>query len=142
MRAPTLSSRAALRSPAPKILVCVIALGLMLLALATARLPESARAAEEDAPSIVTVNAASYTGPLAPGTIAAAFGVNLAASTNLAEQVPLPTELDGSSARLMDSENVEHPLSLFFVSPGQINFLMPDDVALGQAQIIITREDG
>lgn len=113
----------------------------MLLAMATVRLPESARAAE-DAPSVVTVNAASYTGPLAPGTIAAAFGINLAMSTNLADQVPLPNELAGSSARLMDSENVEHPLALFFVSPGQINFLMPDDVALGQAQIIITREDG
>jgi len=141
MRAPKLSSRAALRSPAPKTFVSVIALGLMLLALATVRLPESTRAAE-DAPSVVTVNAASYTGPLAPGSIAAAFGVNLAASTNLADQVPLPTELAGSSARLMDSENVEHSLSLFFVSPGQINFLMPDDVALGQAQIVITREDG
>jgi uncharacterized protein (TIGR03437 family) len=141
MRALKLFPRAALRSPAPPTLASVIALGLILLSFATLRWPEKARAAE-DAPSVVAVNAASYSGPLAPGAIAAAFGVNLAASTRLAESVPLPTELGGSAARLIDSQNVEHPLPLFFVSPGQINFLMPDEAALGQAQLIVTREDG
>ena len=87
-----------LHSSAPKTLLLVLALGLMLLTLVEVRWPSHARAAE-GSPEVVAVNAASYTGPLAPGTIAAAFGVNLATATSLAAQVPLPTELSGASAR-------------------------------------------
>ena len=140
MRALTSSLRAARRSAAST-LIPIIALGLMFLTLTITRWPLSARAAD-DSPSVVTVNAASYTGPLAPGAITAAFGVSLASSVSLADHVPLPTDLGGTSARLIDNEGVEHPLPLFFVSPGQINFLMPDNVAFGPAQILITRDDG
>jgi len=134
-------SRAALQSPVPKILLLIIALGLMFVTLVPVRWPSNARAAEGGA-EVVTVNAASYTGPLAPGAIAAAFGVNLATATSLAAQVPLPTELSGSSVRLIDSANIERSLSLFFVSSGQINFLIPDETALGLAQLVISRGDG
>ncbi len=88
--------------------------------------PSNASAAEGST-DVVAVNAASYTGPLAPGAIAAAFGVNLATTTSLASNVPLPTEISGSSARLIDSQNVERRSSSSSSSSGQINFLIPDD---------------
>jgi uncharacterized protein (TIGR03437 family) len=49
-----------------------------------------------DSPPTV-VNAASYAGPqLAPGSLAAFFGQNLAVSTASAESVDLPEELAGT----------------------------------------------
>src|SRR5581483_3927189 len=91
---------------------------------------------------VVTVNAASYSSPLARGAIAAAFGTQLATRTEVADRLPLPTSLNGTSVRLIDSQNVEHQAPLFFVSSGQINYLVPDEVATGTAQLIVTSGDG
>ncbi|MCI0664385.1 MAG: hypothetical protein L0220_25280, partial [Acidobacteria bacterium] len=91
---------------------------------------------------VVSVNAASYTSPLSPGLIAAAFGTNLATRVDSAQSLPLPTDLSGTTIRLIDSRNVEHRASLFFVSPGQINFLIPDQVAIGNTQTIVTNGNG
>lgn len=91
---------------------------------------------------VVSVNAASFAGPLAPGSIAAAFGTNLATRLESAQVVPLPTNLAGTSIRVIDSRNVEFSAQLFFVSPGQINYLIPEQAALGVAQIVITSGNG
>jgi uncharacterized protein (TIGR03437 family) len=78
------------------------------------------------------VNAASYVttfsnNPLAPvhnalnlGSIASIFGTNLAASTEAASTVPLPTQIGGTSVMVF---GVAAPL--FYVSPNQINFQIP-----------------
>ncbi len=92
--------------------------------------------------AVVSVNAASYLSPLAPGSIAAAFGTNLAAQVASAQFIPLPTELAGTTVRLIDSRNVEFRAPLFFVSPGQINYLIPDQVALGAVQVIVKNGNG
>ena len=86
----------------------------------------------------VSVSAGSYCGPqLAPGSIIAAFGTGLAADLQIAATTPLPTTLGATSVRLRDSANVERLSPLFFVSPGQVNYLLPEEAAIGPATVTV-----
>ena len=77
------------------------------------------------------------------------IGVNLAGSTEVASEVPLPTSLAGTTVRVTAApvigqvnQIIRGALApLFFASSGQINFLMPP-VPLGPARITVTRTDG
>ena len=85
---------------------------------------------------ILTTSAASYlTASLPTESIAALFGANLSTSTQAASTLPLPTLLAGASVFLRDLRGNEHLASLFFVSPGQINFLMPPNLPPGPATV-------
>jgi uncharacterized protein (TIGR03437 family) len=142
MRALKPLARAIFRQPAYQLLTAAVTLGICALILTVApRSFEGARAAQE-LNSVVTVNAASYVHPLAPGTIATAFGLRLATHTVVAESAPLPLDLAGTTVRLIDSQGIERVAPLFFVSVGQINYLIPEELALGTAQVIITSGDG
>ena len=86
-----------------------------------------------------TVSAASFAADhLAAEQIVAAFGSNLAATTISATSLPLPTSLGGTSVRITDSKGVERLAGLFFVSPEQINYLLPADLAEGVARVAVT----
>ena len=93
-------------------------------------------------PDIVTiapVSAASFNGAaLAPESIVAAFGAGLAGGAESAKGIPLPTTLQGASLKIKDAAGVERAASLFFVSPNQINFLIPAETAPGKAIITVT----
>lgn len=92
---------------------------------------------------VATVSAASFGATnMAPESIAASFGSGLATTTRSAETIPLPTEMDGTRVTIKDSANVERLASLFFVSPGQINFLIPAGTANGAAMVTIVSGDG
>lgn len=91
----------------------------------------------QDAPTVTTVSAASFVRRVAPGSIAAAFGSNLATSTAAAAAQPLPTSLAGTTLRINGEV-----ARLFFVSPGQVNFLLPSGTPPGSASIEITAGDG
>jgi uncharacterized protein (TIGR03437 family) len=91
---------------------------------------------------LAAVSAARYTTPLASEMIGAAFSTNLATGIASGTTTPLPTNLAGTSGTVFDSAGVLRPLSLFYVSPAQVNFLMPRDVALGNAELRITSGDG
>ncbi|MFN0108854.1 MAG: SBBP repeat-containing protein [Blastocatellia bacterium] len=92
-----------------------------------------------DIPTVATVSAASFTsGSVAPGEIVAIFGTNLASGTEIASGTPLPTSLFGTSVKIKDRLNVEQPAPLFFVSPGQINCLIPTGLATGKATLTAT----
>jgi uncharacterized protein (TIGR03437 family) len=93
--------------------------------------------------SLATVSAASYAGTtLAPEQIVAAFGANLAMTTQAAQTTPLPTTLVGTQVRVRDSAGVERFAPLFFVSSGQINFQIPPNTALGTAMIEVIGDNG
>lgn len=82
------------------------------------------------------VNAASYTAPVAAGSIAAVFGKNLAFGEESAIRVPLPYTLAQSTTRFGGSlpgegEVVSAPL--FFASSAQVNLQIPWELA-GQTQ--------
>jgi uncharacterized protein (TIGR03437 family) len=85
-----------------------------------------------------TVSAASFSGPqLAPDSIVAAFGNGLATATQAASSSPLPTTLAGTTVKVKDSLGVERAAPLFFVSPGQVNYLIPAETATGPASVMI-----
>ncbi|HNG33013.1 MAG TPA: hypothetical protein PK012_25265, partial [Blastocatellia bacterium] len=52
------------------------------------------------------------------------------------------TALAGTSLKIKDSTNTERLAPLFFVSPGQINYLVPTGTAVGDALVTITDGSG
>ena len=85
------------------------------------------------------VSAASYTAPAAPGSIATIFadpGQTLTSTTAPALGLPLPTNISGTRVLLNGT-----PTGLFYVSPNQINFLLPDN-AIGTINITINGSNG
>jgi uncharacterized protein (TIGR03437 family) len=85
-----------------------------------------------------SVSAASFSGPtFAPETIVAAFGNGLATATASATTLPLPTTLATTTVKIKDSAGVERTAPLFFVSPSQVNYLIPAETALGIASVSI-----
>jgi uncharacterized protein (TIGR03437 family) len=85
--------------------------------------------------AFTVVNAASYAGTVAPDSLATIFGANLAAGTasaTLDSDGQLPTEL---AATRVEFNGVA--AQLFFVSPGQINLVVPPGLALGTANVAV-----
>ncbi|OFV98387.1 MAG: hypothetical protein A3H28_02510 [Acidobacteria bacterium RIFCSPLOWO2_02_FULL_61_28] len=80
------------------------------------------------------VNGASYTQSLTPGSIGTIFGANLGFTDMGANAVPLPTLLDKTAVQV---NGIAVPL--FFVSPAQINFQVPWELAgQSQASLLVT----
>jgi uncharacterized protein (TIGR03437 family) len=93
-------------------------------------------------PVVATVSAASFapSAPLAPGMVAAAYGENLSLVTATAPPTgPLPLELADTTVKVRDSAGIERFARLWFVSPSQINYQVPEQTALGQATVLVTR---
>lgn len=94
-------------------------------------------------PQTVSVSAASYGGPvLATESIAAAFGTNLATTTQVATSIPLPTMLASTTVKLKDNSGTERLAPLFFVSPAQVNYQNPPGTIAGATTVTITNGDG
>ncbi|MGH9838077.1 MAG: hypothetical protein ACREEM_04760, partial [Blastocatellia bacterium] len=94
--------------------------------------------------TVSSVSAASFsmTAGLAAEEIASAFGMNLASSMASATTVPLPTTLSGTTVKVRDNPGVERIAPLFYVSPDQINFLVPSGTAAGLATVTVTNSAG
>src|SRR5262245_2457996 len=90
------------------------------------------------------VSAASFRGQqLAPESLAVAFGLNLAKSTQSApNNQPLPTTLAGVSVRVTDDMRTSRLAPLLFVSPTQINFLIPPGTETGAGTISFRNSNG
>ncbi|MGH9938199.1 MAG: hypothetical protein ACREAM_18295, partial [Blastocatellia bacterium] len=88
---------------------------------------------------LASVSAASFAADdeLAPESITAGFGVNLATETQAAVSLPLPTTLAGVSLKVTDSAGTERLAPLFFVSPGQINYVIPAGAANGPVVLTV-----
>ncbi len=87
------------------------------------------------------VNAGNFTpGPFAPNSLLTIFGTDLARSAQALGEADvrdgyLPTELNYTQVFVDNS-----PAPLWYVSDGQINFLMPAKQAIGPAKIRVARE--
>jgi uncharacterized protein (TIGR03437 family) len=83
------------------------------------------------------VSTASYVphAPLAPGAFASIFGQNLATTSILAGKLPLTTQLAGAQAFIAGS-----PAPIQYSSSGQINILIPFDLAPNSTQQLIVLE--
>lgn len=90
------------------------------------------------ASSLAVVNAASYRRDALPAdSIASAFGENLAIRTEAAVALPLPTEIAGTQVFVNGI-----PASLLYVSPTQINFILPSYIEAGAATVIVSNPKG
>lgn len=87
----------------------------------------------------VNVSAASYAGaPLAPDSIVAAFGEGLARAPMAATTLPLPLYFNDTKVDVRDSAGATRPAPLFFISPAQVNYLIPPETATGPATVKIS----
>jgi len=92
---------------------------------------------------IVVTNAAGYSeSNFAPGSAAAIFVNNFVTTTLAATTLPLPNSLSGVTVTITDSAGVVSNASLYFVSPTQINMLIPTNVAFGLATVTVTNASG
>jgi len=92
--------------------------------------------------TLASLSAASFTAaPLAAESIVAAFGANLAADVQTATTTTLPTSLGGTRVLVRDRDGVERLAPLFFVSPSQLNYLVPAGTAAGAADIVVLRDN-
>ncbi|MBV9507939.1 MAG: hypothetical protein JO323_23360 [Acidobacteriia bacterium] len=88
------------------------------------------------------VNAASYTQPVAPGSLVAIFGTNLAPGVYSASTTPWPITLAGTSVSI---NGIAAPLS--YVSPTQINAQVPSSLPFSYgayitANVVVTSAAG
>ncbi len=104
----------------------------------------SAQIAPPNAPSFtaagVVQGATQLAGTLAPNTIATIYGSNLSWTTQAVTEAnlnggTLPTTLDGVSVYV--DAIVCH---LMYVSPGQINFLIPYEITASSATVLVARQ--
>ena len=94
------------------------------------------------APSVATtVSAASYDPVVAPDSLASVFGVDFTDETVIAQlEEPgenLPTSLAGVSVWVNGSK-----AGLLFISPTQINVLIPPETAIGRALLSVVSDQG
>lgn len=93
-------------------------------------------------PANATVSAASYARPpLAPDSIVATFGPNLARDV-VSSGAPLATSLGGTTVSVTDARGTQRPALLYFVSPTQINLVIPAGTGPGPAVFTVTNPDG
>jgi len=123
-----------------RVAACLLAL-LSLGSPAAAENGGSGSAPTYSSASIVN-SATNATGPLAPNTIASLYGQNLswttrAVSADDLRQGSLPTMLTGTGVWVLIN-NV--PAPLYFVSPTQINLLIPGNLVPGTAYLQIVRD--
>jgi len=81
--------------------------------------------------------AAVFPYSFAPRMLIAIYGEALAQSTDQGHSLPLPTLLSDTQVTLNGS-----PLGLLYVSTGQINALLPDNIALGLVKLSVQNSSG
>jgi uncharacterized protein (TIGR03437 family) len=91
--------------------------------------------------AFTTVSSASGMAALTPGSLASAFGAGLSTATAQAT-LPLGTALGGVTITVTDAAGINLAALLVFVSPSQVNFLMPAGAALGPAQLKLVSATG
>jgi uncharacterized protein (TIGR03437 family) len=82
-------------------------------------------------------SAAAGSSAVAPGSIVAIYGSGLASSTVQAQSLPLSTTLGGVTVNVTDPTGVQSSALLYYVSPQQINLVVPDGTAPGIATFTI-----
>ncbi|MBS1807705.1 MAG: IPT/TIG domain-containing protein [Acidobacteria bacterium] len=88
-----------------------------------------------------SVSAASYSAEaVASDGIVSVFSENFGSQTVTAQTSPLPNELGNVRVYVTDANQVERLASLFFVSPTQINYLIPEGTVPGKTRVVIVNK--
>jgi uncharacterized protein (TIGR03437 family) len=92
---------------------------------------------------VPVLNAASYSpAVLAPDAIATIFGSGSVSTSSGSARAESESSLQDTTVRIIDSAGIGYTTQLFFVSPTQINFLMPSGITLGPAMATIVDSNG
>jgi uncharacterized protein (TIGR03437 family) len=94
--------------------------------------------------SVSLVNGASFLeGAAAPGALLTVLGESEFASDSAqASGTTLPLVLAGAGVEITDGAGTTRPCGLYYVSPHQINLVVPEATAPGAATVTVTREAG
>jgi uncharacterized protein (TIGR03437 family) len=93
--------------------------------------------------SFAVVHGANFVAKaLAPDEFATLEGVNLAGSVETGSGTPLPIRLANDTITMVDSSGATLAAPLVYVSPQQINFLVPAQAQLGPATITLAGSVG
>ncbi len=90
--------------------------------------------------SAVVQSAAAPSSAVAANSIASLYGANLAPATAQAFSQPLPTTLGGVTLTVVDAA-AARAAPLLYVSPGQINFVVPNGTVPGPATFVVRNGD-
>ncbi|MEO8368738.1 MAG: hypothetical protein ABI806_06035 [Candidatus Solibacter sp.] len=77
---------------------------------------------------------------VAPGAAASLFGDNLA-STTATGDAPYPMTLGGVTLEVTDNSGATRAARLLYVSPHQVNYIVPSGTGLGPALVRINHQD-
>lgn len=84
------------------------------------------------------LNSASFvSSSVAPGQIVSLYGNRLADESLVPSIYPPPDTQLGRTVKVLDSAGVERVARMYFISPDQINLLIPPDTALGKGRILV-----
>jgi uncharacterized protein (TIGR03437 family) len=87
---------------------------------------------------VTSVLATSYNGQAAaPNSILSAFAPQLADGQVVVTTLPLPRTLSGTRLVVEDQQGVSRDQQLFFVAPGQVNYLLDSATAPGPARVTV-----
>lgn len=96
----------------------------------------SGNASTDSGTLVSTVSSAGYFPRVAVDSWVVAFGSNLA-STAIATSLPFPTSLGGIIIQVTDSAGVTRSAPIYYTSPAQVAYLVPDGTAAGIATVKI-----
>lgn len=94
-----------------------------------------------DFPSAANVSSASYRTEIAGETIVAMFGVNLAEASAFSANLKLEKALAGRQILVRDKSGADRAAELIFVSPLQINYILPAGLIPGPIMIRLLTTD-
>lgn len=83
-------------------------------------------------------SAAAVSGTVAANSLASLYVVNSAFGTAQASLQPLPLTLGGVALMVTDAAGTQRGAPLVYVSPSQINFVVPDGTVAGPAKFVAT----
>ena len=100
--------------------------------------PNFATSSSLPVPVVYTMNAAGAATPnFAAEELISLFGSGFTVNTASAPSIPLPLALAGASINVLDSAGVNRPAPLTYVSPTQINAMIPSGTATGAATMTV-----
>jgi len=102
---------------------------------------DTSRTCRAVGPTLQVVSGASYVARVAPQSFVTLFGTGLSAETASSTSPFLPTELGGTRVAITDAAGGTHMAQLSYVSPSQVNLVLPASVPVGNARIAVTRSD-
>lgn len=97
------------------------------------------------APTVTNASGANSRLVVSPDSIVSAWGTGLATQTvaaNITGSATLPNTLGGLQLSLKDSANATFQPVLYMVSPTQINYVLPANIALGTAILSVSTSSG